>query len=200
MGGKVYGVHFGATDDSFVLSGATRTEDLPTQLQVLAGYVADPGWRPEAFLRLKASGKTIHDQFEATDSGVLARDLGGLLHGGDRRWTFPSRADMAQTQLADLQSQVAPELAQGPIEIVVVGDIEPDAVIAAVARSFGALPPRPAPQLAPLARPAFPPPTRDRSCSITRAAPIRRSPTSPGPPTTSGPTRRAPMRPRCWAR
>ena len=163
LAAKVYGARFGAADDAFVLSGGTRTEDLATELQVLAGYVADPGWRPEAFARLQASGKTIHDQYEATDSGVLARDLGGILHGGDRRWTFPSREEIADARLADLQGQIAPQLASGSIEVVVVGDVTPDAAIAATARTFGALPPRPAPALAPAGerRVAFPPPTRE---------------------------------------
>jgi zinc protease len=161
LAAKVYGARFGAADDAFVLSGGTRTEDLPTELEVLAGYVSDPGWRPEAFLRLQASGKTIHDQYEATDSGVLARDLGGILHSGDRRWTFPSREEIADARLADLQGQIAPELANGAIEVVVVGDVTPEAAIAAVGRTFGALPPRPAPALAPAGdrRVGFPPPT-----------------------------------------
>lgn len=161
LASKVYGVHFAATDDAFALSGPTRTEDLATELQVMAGYVAEPGWRPEAFQRLKASSRTIHDQYEATDSGVLARDLSGLLHGGDRRWTFPSREAMAGAQLADLQAQLSPELAHGSIEVVVVGDVDPDAVIAATASTFGALPPRPAPTLAPpdLRQMDFPAPT-----------------------------------------
>jgi zinc protease len=160
---KVYGARFSAADDAFVLSGGTRTEDLPTQLQVLAAYVADPGWRPEAFERLKTNGKTIHDQYDATGAGVLARDLGGLLHGGDQRWTFPSREEIANAQLADLQAQIAPDLGKGPIEVVVVGDFDPAKAIDAVARTFGALPPRPAPQLAPadLRRTRFPAPTPD---------------------------------------
>ena len=149
LAAKVYGVRFGAADDAFVLSGSTRTEDLPTELQVLAAYVAEPGWREEAFQRLKARGRTLHDQYEATDSGVLARDLAGLLHGGDRRWTFPSREAIAQAKLVDLKAEVAPALARGPIELVIVGDVTLEAAIAEAARTFGALPARPAPQLAP---------------------------------------------------
>jgi len=155
---KVYGARFSAADDAFVLTGGTRTGDLPTQLQVLAAYVAEPGWRPEAFERLKTNGKTIHDQYDATGAGVLARDLGGLLHGGDQRWTFPSREEIANAELGDLQAQVAPELSEGPIEVVIVGDFDPAEAIDAAARTFGALPPRPAPQLAPadLRRTSFP--------------------------------------------
>jgi zinc protease len=142
---KLYGARFNTTDDGFVLSGGTRTEDLATQLQVLAAYASDPGWRDEAFQRLKANSATIHDQFEATDSGVLSRDLPGLLHAGDRRWTFPSREEMAVAQLGDLRAQIGPDLANGPIEVVIVGDVQPNQAIAFTAATFGALPPRPEP-------------------------------------------------------
>jgi zinc protease len=74
---------------------------------------------------------------------VLGRDLAGLLHAGDRRWTFPSRQEIARSSLADLQAQVAPSLADGEIEVVMVGDITVDKAIEAVADTFGALPPRP---------------------------------------------------------
>ncbi|MGA0606700.1 M16 family metallopeptidase [Phenylobacterium sp. VNQ135] len=140
---KVFGARFGLGDDAFVFSGSTRPGDLPTQMQVLAAYVAEPGFRDEAFQRLKTAGKTIHDQFESTDSGVLSRDLSGLLHGGDRRWTFPSREEIASAKLSDLTGQVAPHLADGRIEVVIVGDITVDQALAATATTFGALPARP---------------------------------------------------------
>jgi zinc protease len=149
LASKVYGARFGIGDDAFILSGGTRTDDLPTQLQVLAAYLAEPGWRPEAFQRLLGAGKTIHDQYESTDSGVLGRDLGGLLHDGDRRWTFPSRQEIAQAKLEDLQGQIVPNLASGPVEVVIVGDTTVEKATEAVARTFGALPARPAPKPAP---------------------------------------------------
>ncbi|HEY3694460.1 insulinase family protein [Phenylobacterium sp.] len=144
LASKVYGAHFSVGDDAFTLSGGTRTGDLETQLQILAAYLAEPGWRPEAFQRLKTAGKTIHDQYEATDSGVLSRDLAGLLHSGDRRWTFPSRQEIAQAKIEDLEGQIAPTMAHGDIEVVIVGDITVDKAVDAVAGTFGALPARPA--------------------------------------------------------
>ena len=73
---------------------------------------------------------------------MLSRDLSGLLHGEDRRWTFPSRADMANAEFADLQAAIAPHLASDPVEVVIVGDITVEDATEAVARTFGALPPR----------------------------------------------------------
>jgi zinc protease len=145
LASKVYGARFTFTDDDYVLSGTTRTEDTPTQLQVLAAYLTEPGWREAAFARIKAAGRTIHDQYESTVGGVLARDLQAIIHVDDRRWTFPTREEIAGASLGDLQAAVTPDLAEGPVEVVIVGDITVDKAIEAVAATFGALPPRPAP-------------------------------------------------------
>ena len=142
LASKTYGARFSFGDDAFVLSGSTRSDDLPTEMQVLTAYVSDPGWRGEAFKRQQNAGKTVHDQLESTDSGVLRRDLSGLLHAGDRRFTYPGRDDIAKAQLADLKAQVEPHLASDPIEVVIVGDITVDKAIEAVSRTFGSLPAR----------------------------------------------------------
>jgi zinc protease len=152
LASKVYEARFGVAEDAFVLSGSTRTADLPTQMQVLTAYVADPGWRAEAFNRQQTAGKTVHDQMEGTDGGVLRRELSGLLHAGDRRFTFPSRDDISKAQLGDLQAQIAPHLANDAIEVVIVGDITVDKAIDAVAHTFGSLPARRAPEPAPAAQ------------------------------------------------
>ncbi|WP_363083370.1 insulinase family protein [Phenylobacterium sp. SCN 70-31] len=146
LASRVYGGRFSFTDDAFVLSGATRTGDLPVQLQVLAAYMTEPAWREAAFARIKAGGRTIHDQYEATSGGVLARDLQAIIHSGDRRWTFPSRDEIANGRLEDLKAAVTGDLARGAVEVVIVGDITVDDAIARVAATFGALPRRPAPR------------------------------------------------------
>jgi zinc protease len=139
---KVFDARFSVADDAFVLSGGTRREDLQTELQVLAAYATEPGWRPQGFERIKNAAKTLQDQYEATDSGVFSRDLGGLLHAGDRRWTFPSRDEVAGAKLGDLQTQIAQHLTNDPLEVVIVGDISVEQATDLVARTFGALPPR----------------------------------------------------------
>jgi zinc protease len=142
MNSKILAKNFGVGEDAYVLSGETRPEDLDSQLQLLAAYVAHPGWRPEAFDRMKKAGPTILDQLDATPAGVLNRDLGQLLHSGDRRWAYPDRADIAAETPAEFKTMLQPALADGPIEVVVVGDITVDKAIDAVAATFGALPPR----------------------------------------------------------
>ena len=156
LAAKVYGGRFSVTDDAFTLSGETRTGDLPTQLQVLTAYLTEPAWRDPAFQRIKTAGRTIHDQYESTDGGVMARDLPGLLHSGDRRWTFPTREEIASATIAGLQSAAAPDLANGPVEVVIVGDVTVDQAIAATAATLGALPRRAEPKPAPAAQRTVP--------------------------------------------
>jgi zinc protease len=139
---KIVGRAFTVTDDAFVLSGATKPDDLETQTQLLAAYVAHPGWRPEGFQRMRSAAPTILSQLEATPDGVLSRDLGRLLHVGDPRWGLPDGGQIAAETPAELKSLLQPALAKGPIEVVVVGDVNVDKAIEAVADTFGALPAR----------------------------------------------------------
>jgi zinc protease len=142
LNGKVWNAGLGVEDDAFSLSGRTRPQDLDTELQVLAAYATEGGWRPEAFTRIKTYYASIHDQLETTSGGVMSRDLGGLMHVGDGRWTFPTRQQIAGATLDQLKASIDKPLATDDIEVVVVGDITVDKAIAAVARTFGALPPR----------------------------------------------------------
>ena len=126
---------------------------------------------------MKTYGLTLEDQYDATDSGVLSRDLGGLLHAGDRRWTFPTpgrdrRRDARRAEGHDR----SPALAAGPIEVVVVGDITVDKAIEAVAETFGALPKRPDPDAA-------------RAAGARAPASRRRRPARWSRPTPAAPTR-----------
>ncbi|MDO8296287.1 MAG: insulinase family protein [Caulobacter sp.] len=155
---KVYGARFGVEDDAFTLSGTTRPEDVATQLQVLAAYASEPAWRPEALQRMRTYAATLSDQYEATDSGVFNRDLAGLLHDGDRRWTWPTKADIAAGAPEALKRSFGEALASGSVEVVVVGDITVDKAIEAVAATFGALPKRPEVPGAAVGKTRFPAP------------------------------------------
>ena len=139
---KIVGASFGVDDNAFTLGGATRPADLASQMQILAAYAVDPGFRPEAYGRVQTYAMTLQDQMEATPNGVAGRDLSRLMHSDDQRWAFPTKQTIASTKAEDLKALFAPHLADGPVEVIVVGDTTVDQAIAAVASTFGALPPR----------------------------------------------------------
>jgi zinc protease len=160
LNGRVYGASLGIDEDAFTLSGTTRPEDLAVQMQVLAAYLTDPGWRPTGWNRLRALSGTIHDQLASTPGGVFNRDSGPLLHGGDNRWSLPTREQMAASTIADARAVLDDPLARSPIEVIVVGDISIDEAIRRTAETFGALPAR-AETAPPVERISFPAGTSD---------------------------------------
>lgn len=142
MSGKVYDVAFGIADDGFSLGGATRPEDLSTQMQVLAAYVTEPGWRTEPFNRTKAQLQNIMSQIETRPINVAMTGYPRLVRSNDARWGLPKRAELNAAILAPVRSVLDPALARAPIEVVIVGDVTVDQAIAQTAATFGALPTR----------------------------------------------------------
>jgi zinc protease len=142
LAGRIYAASFSVGEDAFTFGGATQPRDLDAQLSVLAAYVADPGFRPEAFERLRAAYLAALPQLAATPDGVVSRDLDGLLHSNDPRWEFPNEASLRAASPDDPKAVLGPALARGPIEITIVGDADPDKTIDLVAATFGALPAR----------------------------------------------------------
>ncbi len=167
LASKIFSLGFGAREDHFELSGVTRGADLDTQMQVLAAYATDPGLRPEAFEHVRKLADPMINNQNASPGGVMQRQLPFLLHGADPRWASPAHIDVATTRLSDLKQVLAAPLAKGPIEVTVVGDVGVDQAIDAVAKTFGALPPRP---------PAADPPAEARAIRFPQpqAAPVVR--------------------------
>ncbi len=77
-----------------------------------------------------------------TPDGPFQLEVSRLLASGDVRFGLPPEAVMQSRTLEELKAWLAPDFARGPVEVAIVGDFDPDATIAAVARTFGALPAR----------------------------------------------------------
>ena len=144
LASKVYAAQLRVIDDAFLLDGRTRPQDLDAQLQVLAAYVSDPAYRPEAIERARARKLAHLLQLEATPAGVEARDCARLLRGDDPRWGEPSRQEVEAAKAEALRALMDRPLSSGAIEVTIIGDITAEGASEAVAATFGALSPRPA--------------------------------------------------------
>lgn len=142
LAGKTVGVSFSVTGDAFVLGGATNRADLLLQLQLAAAHLIDPGYRPEAQRQARKGIEQLYNSFAHTPNGPLSTEVPCLLAGGDPRFGLPEKAAMLLRNLDEVQAWLAPQFARGAIELTLVGDFDPDAAIAAVAATFGALPTR----------------------------------------------------------
>ena len=135
-GGKVVGAQVQAGSRSFNLIATTRPADFVSQMQLLAGYARDPGFRPELGDKLTAIGPMVSGQVDANAGAVFEREAQRLFGGGDTRFDdVPSTADIAATTPQDLPKFMRAELA-GPADVTIVGDIDVPTAIAAVQATF----------------------------------------------------------------
>lgn len=126
-------------DDAFAARRVTNGHDLRAQLAVLAAYVIDPGYRPEAERRWQNAAGTYLAALGNSSEGVMTRNVPKILTG-DRRFGVGTPEHMRNLTFASLRPAVADALARGTIEIGIIGDVDEEQAIAAVAGTFGALP------------------------------------------------------------
>jgi len=136
--GKIATIGLDAGARAFVLKGSTRPADLLTQMQLLAAYARDPGFRPEAFEKAKSFGPMLGGQIDANPAAVYARGAQGLMVGNDPRFEMlPSWLDLSSVNPADLAALVKEPLA-GQADVVMVGDVTIDDAIKATEATFAA--------------------------------------------------------------
>lgn len=155
-GGKVVGVQAQAGNRAFHLLATTRPADFISQMQLLAGYARDPGFRPELGDKLAAIGPMVAGQVEANAGAVFERESQRLFGGGDTRYNeLPSQADIAATRPTDLPALLKSALA-GPADVSIVGDIDVPTATAAMQATFATGPavPQPTPPAPRLTMPA----------------------------------------------
>lgn len=142
LAGRTVGASFASDDDSFRFDGATTPRDLELQLQLLAAFLTDPGYRPEAVTRYRNGIDDYFARIEATAPSVLSVRENEILSDNDPRFRLQPKADYFALDFERLEATLGDRLAKGALEISLVGDIDEAAAIALVGRTLGALPPR----------------------------------------------------------
>jgi zinc protease len=128
--------------DAIIASGRTIPNDLALQMQLSTAFVTAPGYRPEAASRWRNLVPIFDRQWRATPQGVLGAKLPAVLANDDPRFDFPAAATLSARTLDEARAVMTPLLTKAPIEIGIVGDVDEARAIEAVAKTFGALPPR----------------------------------------------------------
>jgi zinc protease len=142
LAGRSVGARFSATTESFVASALTTPGDLELQLQLLAAFCVDPGYRREGEALYFNS---INDFFQtrlATPVSALWSNIYGILSDNDPRFTTQPVEAYRKLSFAKLKGDISDRLAKGAVEIGIVGDFDEAQAIAAVAKTFAALPQR----------------------------------------------------------
>ena len=132
--------------DATVLGGTSNRRDVDDMLRLMVAGATRPTVDDVAVGRFRASyGASLRSMFGQPQS-VLGL-LGTIpMYGGDLRFQpIPNPQEVQKTDAAAILAYWKGALADGPVRVTVVGDFDRAALIRAVAATFGALPPRPAP-------------------------------------------------------
>ena len=140
--GRKMGFDFRVDDASFQFSAETRAADLADQLYLFAAKLGMPRWDANPVLRAKAAAELQYESYATAPAGVLQRDLDWLLSNRDPRFVTPDPKAIAQATPEGFRKVWEPLLKQGPIEVIMFGDFKREDGIAALERTFGALPAR----------------------------------------------------------
>jgi len=155
--GRRINLVFGIDEDAFVLGGATNGADLPDQLRFLAAKLMRPRWDAALLQRFRTAAVESFELNFSSASARAGRELSGLIRPNDQRWRPIERAEMQAVTVEQFRDFFTPYLAQGPVNVIIVGDVTLDAAVDAVRRTIAALPRRPAPVFAPGAGTLNPP-------------------------------------------
>jgi zinc protease len=142
LAGKTVGIDFRVGGDAFLINTVTNRDDLLLQLQLLTAYLTDPGWRPESIRVAHKNFEQLYTRLAHLPDGPLQLEVPRLLASGDPRFGLPPKNDLLARTLDEARAWAGPQLTTGPVEIAIVGDLDPEAAVAAVAQTFGALPKR----------------------------------------------------------
>jgi len=137
-------LRFFVEPDACTFSVIGPPRDLELGLQVVAAYLTDAAFRPEAMSDARAALGTLYSNLDSESGGVITLRAERLLASANPRVGLPE-ADEAYTRTLDeLARWLRPQFAHGGIELSIVGDVDWPAASAAVAATLGALPARPA--------------------------------------------------------
>lgn len=142
LAGHSLTVNFAVDSDALNFTARCAPKDLGLCLSVIAGYLTDTAYRPDAMPQARASVGSIYAAVAASPSGPITVEAPRVLSGGDRRFGTALPAEFSARTIAEVRGWIEPQLKAGPVELSVVGDCTWDEASARVAATLGALPRR----------------------------------------------------------
>lgn len=140
--GKVVSAGMTVGEDHIGFGGATTAADLQLELELLSAMIGAPGWRDSGLVQFRRIVPRSYEALAHQHQGPIVREFLPGLYSNDPRFAYPKEADMMAVGLDDVRAWLEPILANGPLEVTMVGDLDIEAAIAAAAKTLGRLPER----------------------------------------------------------
>lgn len=128
--------------ETFNMGARTTPGDLELQMQLMAAAIVDPAFRTSGDAQYRQSVENWFATHYATPGSALGSSRGAIISDNDPRFSRQPMEAYLALSLADQREVIWDRWQNGAMELGVVGDIDEEATIAMVARTFGALPQR----------------------------------------------------------
>ncbi len=142
LAGRSVGLSVSNSADGINFNGGTTPRDLELQMQLLAAGLTDPGYRAEGIAQFRRGIDNFYETLRATPGRAYSNAAGAILSDNDPRFSLSSKEDFYALDYDKLEAAIGDRLENGAIELAIVGDIDEEATITAVASTIGALPRR----------------------------------------------------------
>lgn len=143
MAGRTVSVSRNFAFENMTLSGSTVPDDFPLQMQLMAASLRFPAYRSDVIKPYASSIRSVWETIDSTPGRAANLYVPPLLSSNHWSDIYPTLPQAIDVDLETLETWYSTNVLNGAIEISLVGDFEEDAVIGAIASTFGALPERP---------------------------------------------------------
>jgi zinc protease len=124
------------------MTAVLRSDEMPLVLRQITAVFADPAFRTEAWPYAESVLRGMTSPLWNQPEGAVQQLILPLLAGGDFRLGIPGDHVLYSRTREELRSWLGSQVASGPMELAVIGDVDVDDAIAEISKTFGALPVR----------------------------------------------------------
>lgn len=138
LAGHNVSLDFAVGPESFSFNGGALSSELELLLQLLYARLHDPGFRPDAFAMGKEQLRQMYTQMAHSVEGMHQLKGESFLSGGSRFYTMPAWEEVEALSLEQISGWLQPVFKSSPLEITIVGDVDPALVRQLLSTYFGA--------------------------------------------------------------
>ncbi len=139
LSGTTVNVGFNVGEESFRYTGNAVSKETETLLQLLYSMLQDPGVREQAYVLARNRLRQMYDRLDSDIQGAVQTRVNSFLASGDPRVGLPPWEQVKTLEFDQIRKWLFPELANGSLEVAIVGDFDPAEMKRLVLQYFGTM-------------------------------------------------------------
>jgi zinc protease len=142
LAGRKMNINFDVNDNYFSFSGSADPDETELLFQLIYHYLNDPGFREETLERTNIQYQQMYSSLLRKPEGIMQIKGIPFLANNDPGFGLPEPTRMQQYSIKDIREWLGPYFKGAPVEVSLIGDIDPEKVISLADHYLGALPSR----------------------------------------------------------